>query len=48
MIDQQGIWIMDNSSSEKIHQWMLWIMLGKEGKTSWQSPVNMGQVDLGF
>jgi hypothetical protein len=33
--DQQGIWIVDDSKNEKIHQWMFGAPRKKEGKAGW-------------
>jgi hypothetical protein len=46
--DQQGRWIVDNSTSGKIHRRVLGAPHGKEGKIGWRSLENVGQVDLGF
>jgi hypothetical protein len=48
MTDQQGIWIVDNSASEKDVNICFEAPCMKEGKIGWRSPENVGQVDLGF
>jgi hypothetical protein len=48
MIDQQGIWIEDDSGSGKIHHWMLWSTAREGRKDRLRSPEKVDQVDLGF
>jgi hypothetical protein len=45
MTDKQGRWIKDSSASREKTPLA---PRGKKGKTGWQSPKKVGQVDLGF
>jgi hypothetical protein len=42
MIDQQGIWIVDNSTSGKIHHWMLWFTVREGRKDRLAKPEKSG------
>jgi hypothetical protein len=46
--DQQGGWIVDNSTSRKIHQWMLWSTSREIWKDRLAKPEKRVKVDLGF
>ena len=48
MIEQQGIWIEDDSGSGKSTIGCFGSLRDEEGKTGWRSLEKVDQVDLGF